>query len=145
MLELTEEFVKSHKIKRIIHFNNLAYYVDKNIPPDTARIQIFNEDGLEMRLIEFYKNRPYSRIETTRDSIDRVIRVERFELDRPQGVTEYDYLPNDNFMVWMGDFMGEMWYMQTDKELMTNKAREFWSDTLNYRDVQTRASLDLLV
>jgi len=54
-------------------------------------------------------------------------------------------VPNDNFMVWMGDFMGEMWYMQTDKEVMTDKVKTFWSETLNYKDVQTRASLDLLV
>jgi hypothetical protein len=133
------------------NLHKLIEYATKPLDPDFLN-QVYEKYNITEERCEQYLtfiNSLLNKVFNTYLGDDCMDTTQRFEHFNWCWKTTADnsetFKPNNNFMVWMGDFLGETWYMQKDKTLMNDKVRTFWSETLNFNNVKTRSSLDLLV
>ena len=93
------EFISKHGIKRITQKVNMVYHQEKKIEADSSQMFEFSTDGIEIFSASYLKNERYYWYKSTLDSENRVVKNERYNTDGLQDVSEYNYLPNGDYIV----------------------------------------------
>ncbi|MFK7783927.1 MAG: hypothetical protein AB8B56_02365 [Crocinitomicaceae bacterium] len=93
------EFIKKFGIKRMVQMRNTSYHVEQGIEPDSSQMEEFSEEGAKMFSTSYFENERYYWNNITLDGQSRTIRDERFNREGLHGVSDYNYLPNGDYIV----------------------------------------------